>query len=792
MFDTAQHIAYYPETSEGLTPSRSAPQFTLVKTPAPLAEESPGTGMNLTTEHRQLLLDSAINDAVIDEAVAVGAITSVTQGLRFMWNDGVHMPVSQLRPDVPYTGDDGEQIKYVFPKGAQIPFNKLHDNENLTSVLIVEGTKQQYAALSHAPGHFAVYGMSGCWGFKNADLSVVDGRDVYLLLDADISSNLDVWSAAEAMTKQLKLHGAKSVLYVMTTGTGKEGVDDVLAGIAEDRRSHMFRLWLANAAPKLPKRPKAKRPTTADAGNEDAARLFRIRDKPLHYQPGDGAREILKDFPAAITREGNIALYHNGVYRVDANAVMCVLADKLDNYYSPSYVKSTSDRMIALLTAAGKVLPERMDVPLLNCPNGMVDLRTGQLMDHDPSFMSHVQVAVAYEADMATPVYDAWLREALRQPGAGDLTVQALVDDLEETAGTMLDPTRTPSKALFLFGPSRSGKSTFLRLLKAVAGSANTSAVTLHDLGTDTFATANLYGRMLNVAADLSSKHVEDLSKFKMATGEDPLQANRKYGNQFEFTNQSLFAFSANELPTVSEASRAYAERMKPFDFPNSFAGREDKTFEPRLVAELPGILARWVRAYGRFLARGGYGQTDQVTQAQFEAKSDRVVQFFQDMCTTVGAMHGQKLGDNECTGRREVAQMFNAWAERNGGSKMGERAFFQRLAQIDGVTEVRNGRGSRAYNLTVAKADDDAWGDADEPQPDPVEESGVLADDVPRLGVQAATWRAGGSDQGPGDPEGITAPQTGACACIPRMGECRMCRTAEPSDPWAADPFGE
>lgn len=774
MFDTRQDTECRPETSEGPTPSRSAPQFTLVQTPDSIATESPGTGMKITTEHHALLSAAAVTPEVITAAAESGAITSGPRGLVFRWDDGVNVAVDQLRPDVPAVGDDGNPIKYMFPKGSRVPLNRLRDGSGYNRLIIAEGTKQQYAVLSHAPAEFAVYGMSGCWGYRNADLSIADGRDVFLLLDSDLESNPDVWAAADAMTKQLRLHGARAVQYVSTTGSGKEGVDDVLAGFPAERRAHMMRLWLANAPAKLPKRPRARKPKATAEGSGDPAALFRIRDKPLHYQPYDGAVHLLSAHPAAVTREGAIALYRDGVYSVDRDAVTGVLAMHLKNYYAPSYVKSTTDMAVSMLKSEGRILPERMDQPLLNCPNGMVDLRTGALVDHDPSFMSPVQVAVAYDPDMPTPVYDGWLRDCLRQDGAGDLTVDALIADLEETAGTMLDPTRTPSKALFLFGKSRSGKSTFLRLLKAIAGSANTSAVTLHDLGTDTFATANLYGRMLNVAADLSNKHVEDLSKFKMATGEDPLQANRKYGQQFEFTNQALFAFSANELPTVSEASRAYAERMKPFNFPNSFAGREDKTIEARLMAELPGILARWVRAYGRFLARGGYGRTDTVTQAEFEAKSDRVVQFFQDMCMVTSAMHGQKLGDNECTGRRDVAQMFNAWAERNGGSKMGERAFFQRLAQIGGVVEVRNGRGSRAYNLTVAKADDDQWGE--DVQPDPVEESGISTEDVPRLGAQAPVWRDAEPELAPGDVEGPHEPQT----------------AAEASDPWAADPFGE
>lgn len=690
--------------------------------------------MTLKQEHRDYLIAAAITPAVLDAS----GIISTARGISFPWNDGTQPTVWQQRPDNPRTDEDGRVVKYEFAKGAKVPLNRLRDEADMGAVIIAEGTKQQYAVLSHAPAHMAVYGVSGCWGFNHADLTVVNERDVFLLLDADIDSNLDVWTAAEAVTKSLVASGAKSVSYVRTTGRGKEGVDDVLARTAEDKRADVLRTWLANAPAKLPKKPKAKRPVQSAVDGE-AAKFFRQRDKPLAFQPLDYAHEIMKQFPAAITPEGNIALYTDGVYSVSRHALLSVAVKTLGNFYTPSYLKNTTDMLIGLLQADGRVLPERMSEPLLNCPNGMVDLRDGTLSEHSPEYMSYVQVTTAYEPGMATPVYDAWLRQALRGEGHTDAEVEALVCDIEETAGTMLDPSRTPSKTLFLFGPSRSGKSTFLRILKAIAGAANTTGVTLHSLATDTFAAANLYGKMLNVAADLSNKHVSDLSLFKMITGEDVVHANRKYGEQFDFTNQALIAFSANELPTVSEASRAYAERMKPFEFPNSFAGREDKGLEERLMAELPGILARWVAAYGRFLARRGYRQTDAATQREFEAKSDRVAQFFQDMCQVTSAEYGQKLEPEMATGRRDASRAFNEWAERNGSSKMGERTFFERFAQMAGVVEVRVGSGSRAYNVTIARADEDMWDGEDAqpaaaPQPvaDPVPASGVVAPSEP------------------------------------------------------------
>ncbi|QBZ73543.1 DNA primase [Streptomyces phage Mischief19] len=666
--------------------------------------------MSITAEHRAKLNEAAISNEVID---AVGVQSSPKgDAIRFPWTDGVCATVWQARPDKPKVDDEGREIKYVFPKGAKPPLNKLRHSETSLRTCLVEGTKQSLAALSHAPADMNVWGMAGCWGFTHTDLSAFDGHDVYVILDADYATNPDVYKAAEVLAKQLRLGGAKTVQWVSTPGTGKEGLDDVLVKVDADKRADALRRWLAAAEAKLPRRPKAKRPTTNET-DAAAAGLFVERSKPVSFQPLDAAKRVIDGQPVAQTAEGNIAFYRDGVFVIDDLAALDVVVNMLGNFYTPAYETQVRRVLLSLARQGGMILPERMAEPMLNCPNGMVDLRDGKLSAHDPQHLSYVQVAVEYGPQMPTPEYDRWLREALRQPGHTEADVDALILDLEETAGTMLDPSRTPSKALFLFGPSRSGKSTFLRLLKAVAGSANTSAVTLHQLAKDTFASANLYGKMLNVAADLSNEHVNDLSTFKMITGEDVVNANRKYGAQFTFTNQALIAFSANELPTVSEASRAYAERMKPFSFPNSFAGREDKHLEAKLLAELPGILARWVKAYGRFLARGGYGETDAATRTLFETQSDRVVQFFNDMCTVTEAAYGAQLTEDTATKRRDVVLAFNEWAERNGGSKMGERAFFNRFSQIPGVNEVKVGKAGRAYNVTVARADDDSWRDS-------------------------------------------------------------------------------
>lgn len=636
--------------------------------------------MTLSQDHRDYLLTAAITSEVID---ASGIYTREAEptGIVFPWDDGsLDEPLPQLRPDTPKLDEKGRPVKYRFPKGAKMILNRLRDCGD-GPALIVEGTKQQYAALSYAPEEFAVYGLSGCWNWTDADLSWALGRVVHILFDGDLTTNKDVHQAASELAEKLDLSGAEAVRYVRTTARGSDGLDDVLAKLPEDRRAGAMELWIGKGLSKLPKAPAKKLDNP-------------FFDKSTGFQVQKATAHLLENQPAALTAERKVALYLNGVYHIDGTAFMSAIGKQLGDQYRPAWRAAMEEMTIGTLFESGKLLPERSSFTKLNCRNGMLDLHTLVLEPHSPEFMSTIQVAVDWDPDAKAPVYEGWL--------ASVCPLQA--EDLEEVVATMLDPTRTPHKAAFLFGPSRSGKSTMLRLLQAIAGVENRTAVTLHDLNRDRFAAANVYGKMLNSAADLSSAHLDDLSVFKMMTGEDPIHGNRKYGAQFTFTNQALFAFSANELPTVTESSRAYAERIKPFEFPHSYAGKENPAMESAMLgAELPGILVRWVSAYRELLRRGGYRPTDERVRKEFETRSDRVAQWVVDVCVITEAAPGQILPDHKCTGRRESARAFNSWAERNGGRPMGERKIFDRLGHIAGIYEVRAGRSrQRAFNIVV------------------------------------------------------------------------------------------
>lgn len=618
-------------------------------------------------------------------------------GLIFPWKAEDGRVEWQIRPDNPPLDKDDRAIKYASRsrEDGYEPVIWLAKRGTENGVrLLTEGTCQTLAAAVYAPADVWVYGMVGCRGWMSegspvVDLYLADGHDVVVALDADMWSNVNVWDAGEVLQRALKMEGATSVKFLKTAAGKKTGLDDVLGTRPSDRRTaYLGSLIRESVTEKFPAVRRPKKSTGTVIESDTGERFFGdngLMTKVL-------AEAVYAKYPTALTQEGIVAIYSSGVFHIDEQAFNGVVAELLDDMYRPAHKTTVHDFMAGTLYMNGLVLPENSTRPLLNTTNGMLDLATGELLPHDPSYLSGTQIPVAWDSEATCPAYEAWAAECI-----GDQ-----LDDLEESVSMMLDPSVTPSKAVFLFGPSRSGKSTFLRIMQAMAGQRNCSAVTLHQLVENRFSAANVYGKSLNVAADLSAAHLDDISIFKMMTGEDPIQADRKHGKQFVFTNKALFAFSANNPPTVGEGSSAYTARIKPFKFGNSFEGRENPAIEAAVLRELPGILVRWVKAWQRMNKRGHRLSTDVAVMEEFGLRSDRVRQFVVEACA-------KSAGFATAT---EITQAFKDWAELNSAKPLGRQKIVERLSCMDGVSEARDAKGRRGYNLKILPQKD--WGQQD------------------------------------------------------------------------------
>jgi putative DNA primase/helicase len=149
-------------------------------------------------------------------------------------------------------------------------------------------------------------------------------------------------------------------------------------------------------------------------------------------------------------------------------------------------------------------------------------------------------------------------------------------------------------KAFMLFGSGNNGKSVFIKLIESFAGKQNTSHVALQDLDGDRFASADLYGKLVNVFADLMAVKLSSTGNFKTLVSGDSIRAQHKYDQPFSFRNHSKFVFSANRIPDSDDTSHAYYKRWLILTFEKTFTeGTKDTDLIRKLTTpeELSGLL---------------------------------------------------------------------------------------------------------------------------------------------------------------------------------------------------------
>jgi len=136
--------------------------------------------------------------------------------------------------------------------------------------------------------------------------------------------------------------------------------------------------------------------------------------------------------------------------------------------------------------------------------------------------------------------------------------------------GLCLSDIRNLKYAFFLYGPSNSGKSVVLNVLKALVGEAYCSSISFSQMGNE-FAITELVGKRLNISGEVSGASNKRLDIFKSITGNDKITASYKGKDHFQFKNESLLVFACNVFPNVNSPMEleAFLSRIIIFPFLN-------------------------------------------------------------------------------------------------------------------------------------------------------------------------------------------------------------------------------
>lgn len=219
---------------------------------------------------------------------------------------------------------------------------------------------------------------------------------------------------------------------------------------------------------------------------------------------------------------------------------------------------------------------------LLNCKNGVVDLRSGKLIAHGPSNYFTYCVDAEYHPDTSDSEWTSFLADTVKD--------YAMIKDwLQMACGYSITGFTNEEIMFYIFGPTRSGKGTFTNAFLSTLGEPlargiNFSTFTARrDGDSQNFDLAPLKPCRFVSASESGKYQALNEAVVKNITGNDPITACFKHQTPFTFIPQFKVWLSSNHPVKGDVDDDAFWGRVKVLEFPNSHLGEEDKALKLRM-----------------------------------------------------------------------------------------------------------------------------------------------------------------------------------------------------------------
>ena len=332
---------------------------------------------------------------------------------------------------------------------------------------------------------------------------------------------------------------------------------------------------------------------------------------------------------------------------------------------------------------------------LLAVRNGILNLKSGELLPKTERFASRNSAQVDYDPDANCPRWDSFIREIFSQNGDGEEYDAESAATLQEIMGYLLTHDTSLHKIFLMVSRPRGGKGTIIRTLTRLIGEGSLTSPSSKDLK-GAHGLASLVGKQVAVMTDMrmtgSQSIIEDMLRI---SGEDTVTINPKNKPQVDVRLPTRFLLATNQLPNFRDASGAIVTRLINVKTHASFLGKEDHNLEATLADELPGIL-NWCLEGLQRVRKQGFIQPADASKPDLDAmmrNASPVSGFVEDHIEIV-------QGHEEV--KSEVFEWFTEWCHEAGLNYSGGANFFPTdlRALIPGIDEKRARRedGARPY----------------------------------------------------------------------------------------------
>lgn len=333
-----------------------------------------------------------------------------------------------------------------------------------------------------------------------------------------------------------------------------------------------------------------------------------------------------------------IYVYKDGVYVPEGEVIIIEAIRRALRYQCNTFQRNETIAIIRDTTLKKMEIFTHNSTPKICLENGILNLDTGEFTDHTPKEYFLAKIPVTYDLEATCPNIDKFHSEIVDKTST---------QTLDEIIGYCLYRGYPIQKWFILFGGGRNGKGTWLNMLQAFLGKENCSSLSLQKLSYGRFATAALVGKYANIHNDLPNTALKQTGTIKQLTGGDPIDAERKFGANFNFSNFCKLLFSCNQIPAApTDQSDAYFRRPFIIDFPNVFSteANAERKADPNILKKLTtkkefsGLLNKATKALSQLLKNNRFhgDKTPDEWREIYIRKSDPIGAFVLDCCEEI------------------------------------------------------------------------------------------------------------------------------------------------------------
>lgn len=314
----------------------------------------------------------------------------------------------------------------------------------------------------------------------------------------------------------------------------------------------------------------------------------------------------------------------------------------------------------------------------INCLNGVIDIQTDDILEHDPKYKLEVQ----FKANLITN-YNEY-KELFDKSDFKKFLDSTLDKDsiktLQEAWGLMLSPHAREVQNCFIYkGEGSNGKSVTFDIQEALIGEDNhICSIGLGDFG-ETFAISVAEGKHVNIVRDdeLSGKTVSKAFK-SMCCGE-PVTVNRKNKDLVRLGFNMTMFFGLNRLPSAADKSTGFFRRPIIIPFNNSFGTEKeveegirdkvkDTTIADRIIENELDIVFTWAYIGLNRVRKNNWkvnvSKAAEQEMEEYREEVDSAYAFFKEKVTKV-------MNQNIKVPKSDVYKAYNNWCVLNGITPM-------------------------------------------------------------------------------------------------------------------------